>query len=151
MAKWSTEAFEELNGLPLVPLRPDQSNFNLIKNGKIMMGSSKVDGIKKRKSKAEKGESFDTARRTLVAKVVAAVAELLLPGATHVTLALNVEHFPLGGAAAKYQPVIVVKLGEASLKAVVFHAMLKFAARVLVIAFYHLRVLLANHCIGYED
>ena len=48
MAKWSTEAFEELNGLlPLVPLRPDQSNsddlnFNLIKNGNIMMGSSEA-------------------------------------------------------------------------------------------------------------
>ena len=79
MAKWSTEAFEELNGLPLVPLRPDQSNFNLlIKNGKMMMGSSEADG-KERKSKAEKGESFNPARGTLVAKVVAAVAELLLP------------------------------------------------------------------------
>ena len=40
----------------------------------------------------------------------------------------------------------MVKLGEASLKAVVFHAMLEFASGVLVIAFYHLRVLLAKHC-----
>ena len=86
MAKWSTaEAFEEMNWL-LVPLRrPDQSNsglnfdLNLIKkNGNIMMGSSEVDG-KERKSKAEEGESFDPAGRALIAKVVAAVAELLLP------------------------------------------------------------------------
>ena len=86
MAKWSTmEAFEEMNWL-LVPLRrPDQSNsglnfdLNLIKkNGNIMMGSSEVGG-KERKSKAEEGESFDPAGRALIAKVVAAVAELLLP------------------------------------------------------------------------
>ena len=86
MAKWSTtEAFEEMNWL-LVPLRrPDQSNsglnfdLNLIKkNGNIMMGSSEVDG-KERKSKAEEGESFDPAGRALIAKVVAAVAKLLLP------------------------------------------------------------------------
>ena len=86
MAKWSTtEAFEEMNWL-LVPLRrPDQSNsglnfdLNLIKkNGNIMMGSSEVGG-KERKSKAEEGESFDPAGRALIAKVVAAVAKLLLP------------------------------------------------------------------------
>jgi len=102
MAKWSTtEAFEEMNWL-LVPLRrPDQSNselnfdLNLIKkNGNIMMGSSEVCG-KERKSKAEEGESFDPAGRALIAKVVAAVAKLLLPCATHVTLALDVEHLPL--------------------------------------------------------
>ena len=29
-----------------------------------------------------------------------------VPGSTHVTLALNVEHFSLRGAAAKYQTVI---------------------------------------------
>ena len=82
MAKWSTtEAFEEMNWL-LVPLRrPDQSNsdLNLIKkNGNIMMGSSEADG-QERKSKAEEGESFDPAGRALIAKVVAAVAKLLLP------------------------------------------------------------------------
>ena len=87
MAKWSTtEAFEEMNWL-LVPLRrPDQSNsglnfdLNLIKkNGNIMMGSSEADA-EERKSKAEEGESFDPTGRALVAKVVAAVAELLFPG-----------------------------------------------------------------------
>ena len=93
MAKWSTtEAFEEINWL-LVPLqRPDQSNsdlnfdLNLIKkNGNIMMmGSSEVGG-EERKSKAEEGESFDPAGRALVAKVVAAVAELLLPDVRNMT------------------------------------------------------------------
>jgi len=58
------------------------------------------------------------------------------------TLALDVEHFPLGRATAQYQPVIMVKLGEAGLKAVVLHAVLEFAPRGLVIAFYHLRILL---------
>ena len=92
MAKWSTtEAFEEMNWL-LVPLRrPDQSNsglnfdLNLIKKkGNIMMGSSEVGG-EERKSKAEEGESFDPAGRALVAKVVAAVAELLLPDVRNMT------------------------------------------------------------------
>jgi len=128
-----------------VPLRPNSSpGLNLIKNAKIV-GSSEVDGVEKRKGKAEEGESFDPAGRPLVAKVVAAIAELLLPGSTHVTLALNVEHFSLRGAAAKYQTVIVVKFGEAGLEAVVLHAVLEFATGVLVIAFDHLWVLLCNH------
>ena len=64
----------------VVPLRPNSSpGLNLIKNAKIV-GSSEVDGVEKRKGKAEEGESFDPAGRPLVAKVVAAIAELLLPG-----------------------------------------------------------------------
>jgi len=104
--------------------------------------SSDVDNEKERKDETEKSGGFDSSRRALVAKVVAAVAELLFPCATHMTLALDVEHFPLGGAAAQYQPVIMVKLGEAGLKAVVLHAVLEFAPRGLVVAFYHLRILL---------
>ena len=80
IGKWSEEAFEQLNGLLGVP---DQSNsapeLNLIKNAKII-GSSEVEEVEERESKAEEGESFDPARGTFVAKVVAAVAELLLPG-----------------------------------------------------------------------
>jgi len=110
------------------------------------LGSSEVEvECEDGKTKAEKCESFDPAGRALVAKVVAAIAELLLPGSTHVTLALDVEHLSLGGAAAKYQTVIVIKFGEAGLKAVVFHAVLEFATGVLVIALYHLWVLLRNH------
>jgi len=104
--------------------------------------SSDVDNEKERKDETEKSGGFDSSRRALVAKVVAAVAELLFPCATHMTLALDVEHFPLGRAAAQYQPVIMVKLGEAGLKAVVLHAVLEFAPRGLVVAFYHLRILL---------
>jgi len=144
MAKWSAE----MNELLLVPfdrpnptLRPD---LNLIKNAKII-GSSEVEEVEDRKSKAEEGESFDPAGRAFVAKVVAAIAELLLPGSTHVTLTLNVKHFSLRGAAAKYQTVIVIKFGEAGLKTVVLHAVLKFASGVLVIALDHLWVLLRNH------
>ena len=48
--------------------------LNLIANG-----SSEVDG-QERKSKAEDGESFDPTGGAFVAKVEAAVAELLLPG-----------------------------------------------------------------------
>ena len=40
----------------------------------------------------------------------------------------------------------MVKLGEAGLKAVVLHAVLEFAPRGLVIAFYHLRILLPGDC-----
>ena len=62
-----------------VPLRPNSSpGLNLIKNAKIV-GSSEVDGVEKRKGEAEEGESFDPAGRPLVAEVVAAIAELLLP------------------------------------------------------------------------
>ena len=54
-------------------------DLNLIKNAKII-GSSEVESMEERKSKAEEGESFDPAGGTFVAKVVAAIAELLLPG-----------------------------------------------------------------------
>ena len=79
MAKWlAAEAFEELNWLHLGPFalaRPIQlCLLNLIVNG-----SSEVDG-QERKSKAEDGESFDPTGGAFVAKVEAAVAELLLPG-----------------------------------------------------------------------
>ena len=40
----------------------------------------------------------------------------------------------------------MVKLGEAGLKAVVLHAVLEFAPRGLVVAFYHLRILLPGDC-----
>ena len=40
----------------------------------------------------------------------------------------------------------MVKLGEAGLKTVVLHAVLEFAPRGLVIAFYHLRILLPGDC-----
>ena len=40
----------------------------------------------------------------------------------------------------------MVKLGEAGLKAVVLHAVLEFAPRRLVVAFYHLRILLPGDC-----
>ena len=40
----------------------------------------------------------------------------------------------------------VIKFGEAGLKTVVLHAVLKFASGVLVIALDHLWVLLRNHC-----
>ena len=67
----------------LVPLRPTPNptllDLNLIKNGEII-GSSEVDGVEEREKKAEEGESFDPAGRPLVAEVVAAIAELLLPG-----------------------------------------------------------------------
>ena len=79
MAKWSAE----MNELLLVPfdrpnptLRPD---LNLIKNAKII-GSSEVEEVEEREGKVEEGESFDPAGRAFVAKVVAAIAELLLPG-----------------------------------------------------------------------
>ena len=42
--------------------------------------SSDVDNKKERKGETEKSGGFDSSRRALVAKVVAAVAELLLPG-----------------------------------------------------------------------
>ena len=79
MAKWlALEAFEELNWLHLGPsalARPIQlCLLNLIE-----IGSSEVDG-QERKSKAEDGESFDPTGGAFVAKVEAAVAELLLPG-----------------------------------------------------------------------
>merc|ERR1712110_254054 len=95
--------------------------------------------------KAEDGESFDPTGGAFVAKVEAAVAELLLPSTTHVALALDVKHFSLRRTATKYQTMIVVKFGEAGLKAIVFHAVLELPTRVLVIAFDHLWVLLANH------
>ena len=47
-----------------------------------LIGSSEVDG-QERKSKAEDGESFDPTGGAFVAKVEAAVAELLLPGGQH--------------------------------------------------------------------
>ena len=42
--------------------------------------SSDVDNEKERKDETEKSGGFDSSRRALVAKVVAAVAELLFPG-----------------------------------------------------------------------
>ena len=42
--------------------------------------SSDVDNEKQRKGETEKSGGFDSPRRALVAKVVAAVAELLFPG-----------------------------------------------------------------------
>ena len=42
--------------------------------------SSDVDNKKERKGETKKSGGFDSSRRALVAKVVAAVAELLLPG-----------------------------------------------------------------------
>ena len=81
MAKWS-ERKPLLRRQMLVPLRPTPNptllDLNLIKNGEII-GSSEVDGVEEREKKAEEGESFDPAGRPLVAEVVAAIAELLLP------------------------------------------------------------------------
>ena len=82
MAKWlAAEAFEELNWLHLAPLPlPDQSSSAFWTWSKSSwIGSSEVDG-QERKSKAEDGESFDPTGGAFVAKVEAAVAELLLPG-----------------------------------------------------------------------
>ena len=42
--------------------------------------SSDVDNKEERKDETEKSGGFDSSRRALVAKVVAAVAELLFPG-----------------------------------------------------------------------
>ena len=40
----------------------------------------------------------------------------------------------------------MVKLGEAGLKTVVLHAVLEFAPRRLMVAFYHFRILLPGDC-----
>ena len=80
MAKWlALEAFEELNWLHLGPLCPWNRPIQLCLLNLIEIGSSEVDG-QERKSKAEDGESFDPTGGAFVAKVEAAVAELLLPG-----------------------------------------------------------------------